>query len=54
MAAVRECAAASLAQLPEPLRALTAAPVFKVQVAACVRQLADEVDAYELAQSRGS
>jgi nicotinate phosphoribosyltransferase len=50
IAALRERAASSLAQLPEPLRELTTAPAFTVQVAPCVRRLADEVDAYELAQ----
>jgi nicotinate phosphoribosyltransferase len=53
LAAVRECAAASLAQLPETLRGLETAHVFVVQVADCVRRLAEEVDAYELAQSGG-
>jgi nicotinate phosphoribosyltransferase len=53
LAAVRERTAASLAQLPEPLRQLETAPAFVVQVAACVRRLAEEVDAYEVAQSRG-
>ena len=53
LAAVRERTAASLAQLPEPLRQLETAPAFGVQVAACVRRLAEEVDAYEVAQSRG-
>ncbi len=50
-AAVRERAAASLAQLPDALRGLTTAPPYVVQVAPCVRQLADEVDAYERAQT---
>jgi nicotinate phosphoribosyltransferase len=53
LAAVRDRAAASLAQLPETLRGLETAPAFVVQVAACVRRLAEEVDAYELAQSTG-
>jgi nicotinate phosphoribosyltransferase len=53
LAAVRERTTASLAQLPEPLRQLETAPAFVVQVAACVRRLAEEVDAYEAAQSRG-
>jgi nicotinate phosphoribosyltransferase len=53
LAAVRERTAASLAQLPEPLRQLETAPAIVVQVAACVRRLAEEVDAYEVAQSRG-
>jgi nicotinate phosphoribosyltransferase len=50
---VRQRASSSLAQLPEALRGLTAAPAFAVQVAPCVRHLADEVDAYELAQRTG-
>ena len=53
LATVRDRAAASLAQLPETLRGLETAPAFVVQVAACVRRLAEEVDAYELAQSTG-
>lgn len=52
LAAVRERAAASLAQLPDALRALDKAPAFPVQVADCVRRLADEVDTYELAHAR--
>ena len=51
--AIREHAAASLAQLPEALRGLATAPAYIVQIAPCVQQLADEVDAYERAQSRG-
>ena len=51
--AIREHAAASLAQLPEALRGLATAPAYVVQIAPCVHQLADEVDAYERAQSRG-
>jgi nicotinate phosphoribosyltransferase len=50
IAALRERAAASLVQLPRSLRELSTAPGFTVQVAPCVRRLADEVDAYELAQ----
>jgi nicotinate phosphoribosyltransferase len=50
IAALRERAAASFAQLPAPLRELTTAAGFIVQVAPCIRRLADEVDAYERAQ----
>jgi nicotinate phosphoribosyltransferase len=50
--AIRERAAASLAQLPEALHGLATAPAYTVQVAPCVHQLADEVDAHERAQSR--
>jgi nicotinate phosphoribosyltransferase len=50
--AIRERAAASLAQLPEALRGLAPAPAYVVQIAPCVHQLADEVDAHERAQSR--
>jgi len=49
---VRQRAAASLAQLPDALRELTTAPPYVVQVAPCVRQLADEVDAYERSQAQ--
>jgi nicotinate phosphoribosyltransferase len=49
--AIREHTAASLAQLPGALRGLATAPAYVVQIAPCVHQLADEVDAYERAQS---
>jgi len=53
LAAVRDDAAAALAQLPAALRGLEPARAPVVQVADCVRRLAEEVDAYELTQSRG-
>ena len=50
LGAICDWAATALAELPDTLSALVRAGRYPVDVAACVRRLADEVDAFDREQ----